>query len=170
WGKGAIQLVEIPTVDETFDNIVCFWNPVEKPQAGQEHLFTYRLHWGRKMPFVPPLATVVATRTGMGGVVGQKRTYYSWRFVVDFAGGDLKLLGKDAKVTPVISASRGEIEISSSRPLDAIQGYRVMFDLKPTDASVAPIDLRVYLVTEGQPLCETWLYQWTPPPMAQRQF
>ena len=27
WGKGAVQLVEIPTVDETFDNIVAFWNP-----------------------------------------------------------------------------------------------------------------------------------------------
>lgn len=170
WGKGAIQLVEIPTVDETFDNIVCFWNPAEKPQAGQEHLFTYRLHWGSKMPFVPPLATVVATRTGMGGVVGKKRTYYSRRFAVDFAGGDLKLLGKDAKVMPVISASRGKVEVSSARPLDDIHGYRVMFDLKPTDASVAPIDLRVYLASDGQPLCETWLYQWTPPAMAQRHF
>ncbi|NMM28251.1 MAG: glucan biosynthesis protein D [Glaciimonas sp.] len=170
WGKGAVQLVEIPTVDETFDNIVCFWNPAEKPQAGQEHLFTYRLYWGRKMPVVPPLATVAATRTGMGGVVGQKRTYYSWRFVVDFAGGDLKLLGKDAKVMPVISASRGTVEVSSARPLDDIQGYRVMFDLKPTDASVAPIDLRVYLVTDGQTLCETWLYQWTPPAITQRHF
>ena len=34
WGKGAVQLVEIPTVDETFDNIVAFWNPLEKTEAG----------------------------------------------------------------------------------------------------------------------------------------
>jgi glucan biosynthesis protein len=34
WGKGSIQLVEIPTVDETFDNIVAFWNPEAKPQPG----------------------------------------------------------------------------------------------------------------------------------------
>lgn len=168
WGKGAVQLVEIPTVDETFDNIVCFWNPADKPQAGQEHLFAYRLYWGRQMPSVPPLATVVATRTGIGGVVGRKRTHYSWRFVVDFAGGDLGLLGRHAKVIPVISASRGTVEISSARPLSEIEGYRVMFDLQPTDASVAPIDLRVYLAVDGQPLCETWLYQWTPPAPAQR--
>jgi glucans biosynthesis protein len=45
-----VQLVEIPTVDETFDNIVAFWNPEEKPQPGQELLFGYRLHWGAKMP------------------------------------------------------------------------------------------------------------------------
>lgn len=170
WGSGAVQLVEIPTVDETFDNIVCFWNPAEKPQAGQEHLFAYRMHWGSKMPLVPPLALVVATRTGMGGVVGRKRSYYSYRFIVDFAGGDLKLLGKSAKVMPVISASRGKVEVTSARPLEDIQGYRVMFDLKPTDASVAPIDLRVYLTANGAPLCETWLYQWTPPASEQRHF
>jgi glucans biosynthesis protein len=99
--------VEILTLDETYDNIVCFWNPAEKPQAGQEHLFSYRLHWERKMPRVPSQATVVATRAGVGGVVGQKRSYYSECFVVDFAGGDLQLLGPDAKATPVISVSSG---------------------------------------------------------------
>jgi glucans biosynthesis protein len=107
WGKGAVQLVEIPSADESFDNIVCFWNPEQKPQAGQEHLFTYRWHWGSKMP-----------------------------------------------VQPV--------------PLAAIDGYRIMFDLKPSDDSVAPIDVRVYLAVDGQPLTETWLYQWTPPPVNQR--
>jgi len=168
WGKGAVQLVEIPTVDETFDNIVCFWNPQDKPQAGQELLFSYRLHWGRQMPAQPPLATVVATRTGIGGVVGQKRSYYSRRFVVDFAGGDLGLLGPHARVTPVISAARGTVELTSARPLHDIDGYRLMFDLKPSDDSVAPIDLRAYLAVDGQPLSETWLYQWTPPAAAER--
>ncbi len=170
WGKGAVDLVEIPTVDETFDNIVAFWNPAEKPQAGQELLFGYRLYWGTKMPFNPPLATVVATRTGMGGVIGVKRTYYSWRFVIDFAGDNLKTLGKDVKVVPMISAARGKVEITSARPLEAIHGYRVMFDIKPTEDSVAPIDLRVYLAADGQALSETWLYQWSPPALAQRSF
>ena len=32
WGKGTVQLVELPTDDETFDNIVAFWNPADKPQ------------------------------------------------------------------------------------------------------------------------------------------
>jgi glucans biosynthesis protein len=170
WGKGSIQLVEIPTLDETFDNIVCFWNPADKPQAGQEHLYSYRLHWGREMPLVPAQARVVATRTGVGGVVGQKRSAYSKRFVVDFAGGDLQLMGPDAQVLPVISASSGEIAVSSARRLAEVQGYRVMFDLKPTLATVAPIDLRVYLAVDGQPLSETWLYQWTPPAVADRTF
>lgn len=162
WGKGSIQLVEIPTIDETFDNIVAYWNPQRKPQAGEELLYAYRMHWGRNLPAQPPLATVFSTRTGIGGIVGQKRKYFSKRFVVDFAGDNLKLLGKDAKVAPVISASRGELELTSVRPLENIRGYRLMFDLRPTDSSTAPVDLRAYIASEGVPLSETWLYQWTP--------
>ena len=72
WGKGSVQLVEIPTVDETFDNIVAFWNPAAKPRAGEELLFSYRLHWGARPPVQASAARVVATRTGIGGVVGQQ--------------------------------------------------------------------------------------------------
>jgi glucans biosynthesis protein len=168
WGKGAVQLVEIPTADETFDNIVTFWNPEAKPQPGQELLYAYRLHWGTQMPFAPNMASVVASRTGVGGVVGQKRKYFSWRFAVDFAGGDLALLGKDAKVVPVISTSAGAVEITSARPLESIRGYRAMFDLKVPDDVKGPINLRLYLAAGGNALSETWLYQWTPP--ANRRF
>ncbi|HEX7229004.1 MAG TPA: glucan biosynthesis protein D [Candidatus Binatia bacterium] len=170
WEKGAIQLVELPAVDETFDNIVAFWNPADKPQPGQELLFSYRLHWCTRMPLVPALAQVVATRTGIGGVVGQKRKYFAWRFVVDFAGGELEAVPVKAKVEPMITASRGEVEIASARPQKEIKGYRAMFDLKPTDSSIEPIDLRLYLRLGGQPLTETWLYQWTPPPPSERNF
>ena len=163
WGKGAVDLVEIPTVDETFDNIVAFWNPAQKPQPGVELLYSYRLHWGSRVPFAPPLAHVVATRTGIGGVIGRKRTYFSWRFAVDFAGGELARLKPGVKVEAVISASRGEIEIASARPLAAVNGYRAMFDLKPTDDSTEPINLRLYLRSGKRALSETWLYQYTPP-------
>jgi len=163
WGRGSVQLVELPTPDETFDNVVAFWNPAEKPRGGQELLFGYRLYWGSKMPASPPLAQVVATYTGIGGIVGQKRKYFSWRFVVDFAGGNLSTLGKDATVEPVITTSRGQIELTSARPMQEIRGYRAMFDLKPDDSGRAPVDLRLYLRADGQPLTETWLYQWVPP-------
>jgi glucans biosynthesis protein len=170
WGKGAVQLVELPAPDETYDNIVAFWNPAEQPKPGEELLYSYRLHWGSEMPYAPALAQVVATRTGLGGIVGQKRKYFSWRFAVDFAGGELATLAKKANVEPVISASRGEIEITSARPQEQINGYRAMFDLKPTDNGTEPIDLRLYLRLGGRPLTETWLYQWTPPPVKERKY
>ena len=170
WGRGAVMLVEIPTVDETSDNVVAFWNPLEKPQPGQELLFGYRLYWCRYNPITCKLAQVVATRQGIGGIVGQKRPYFSWRFVVDFAGGDFSLLGADPHIVPVISTTRGEVEITSARPLHEIKGWRAMFDLKPTDDSTEPINLRMFLALNGQPLTETWLYQYTPPPPGQRKF
>ena len=168
WGAGQVMLVEIPTVDETFDNIVAFWNPAEKPQKGQELLFGYKLYWCRELPVSSGLATAHATRTGIGGIVGQKRQYFSWRFVVDFAGGDIPLLSDHANVMAMISASRGTVEIASARPLREINGWRAMFDLRLTDDSVEPINLRLFLQQNGQPLTETWLYQYTPPPESER--
>jgi periplasmic glucans biosynthesis protein len=168
WGKGAVTLVEIPTRDEVMDNIVAFWTPAAKPQKGQEYLYGYRLYWTRENPFGPNLATVHATRTGIGGIVGQKRTHFSWRFVVDFEGGDLSLLPDSAHVTPVISASRGRVEITSVRPLVPLRQWRAMFDLALADDSVEPVNLRLFLSLEGQALSETWLYQYVPPPPDQR--
>ncbi|ATU66459.1 glucan biosynthesis protein [Piscinibacter gummiphilus] len=163
WGPGSVQLVEIPTNDETFDNIVAFWNPAKKPEPGQEWLVGYRLYWGALPPAKPALAQCVATRTGIGGIVGQPRKYFSWRFAVDFAGGDLANYGPGEKIEAVITASRGKVEITSARPLEAIRGWRAMFDLKPEDTKTDPITLRMFLRRDGKPLTETWLYQYVPP-------
>ena len=165
WGEGAVELVELSANDETFDNIVAFWRPAVAPQAGQELAFGYRLTWGAQPAAASPLARVVATRTGIGGIVGQPRKYFSWRFVVDFAGGELARLGHStagATVEPVIRASRGRVEIASARPLASIDGVRAMFDVVP-DASNAPIELQLTLQSGERLLSETWAYQWTPP-------
>ena len=111
----------------------------------------------------------MATRTGIGGIVGQKRKYFSWRFAVDFVGGQVATLGKNAKVETVINASRGSIELARAHPQLEIDGYRAVFDLRPTDDSVEPVDLRLYLRVGHLALTETWVYQWTPPPAAERR-
>jgi glucans biosynthesis protein len=170
WGKGAVQLFEIPTADETSDNIVAFWNPAEKTKAGQELLFSYRLYWGTHMPYSSPLAQTIATRTGIGGTVGQKRQYYSWHFAVDFAGGELGALAKDANVEAVISTTHGSTtEHVTAHYVEEFKGYRVLFDIKPADDSNDAIDLRMYLRIDGRPLSETWIYQWTPPAVKDRK-
>jgi len=168
WGKGWVQLVELSTPDETFDNVVAFWNPAQRPQAGQELLFSYRLHWGSRVPQPSNVAYVVATRTGIGGVIGRPRTDFSWRFVVDFAGGELAALGDEQAVEPVITASTGEVRVPAARALREIDGYRVSFDVRPPENESRSIDLRLFLHVHGRALTETWLYQWTPPPSAQR--
>lgn len=169
WGKGAVVLVELPAPAETADNIVAFWTPADKPQRGQELLYGYRLYWCRENPFPSRLATVQATRTGVGGLVAQPHTYFSWRFEVDFHGKELASLSHEVPLTPVIVASRGKIELASARPLTSINGWRALFDLKPTDDSVAPINLRLFLAMADRPVTETWIYQYTPPPPDQRK-
>lgn len=169
WGEGAVQLVQIPTSDETLDNIVAFWNPAQQLPPGKESLFGYRLYWGSKPPVQSDLAICVATRTGMGGVVGKKREHYAWRFAVDFSGGPLaKLDWAKTKVEPVITLSSGRAEITSARPLASVKGARVMFDVVPGE-SLEPITMRLYLKAGGQSLTETWLYEWVPPALDDRK-
>ena len=167
WGAGQVQLFEIPSPDESFDNVICHWSPQQKPQAGQELLYSYRLTWGATAPVRPTLARCVATRTGLGGVVGRKRSRFSWRFVVDFSGGNLALLDADAQVEVVVTASRGQVELVSARPHTPVQGWRAMFDVVPDERS-DPVAMRMYLRVNGQALTETWVYEWTPPGVAQR--
>jgi len=170
WHKGAVMLVEIPTPDETQDNIVAFWTPEDKPQPGAEYLYGYRLYWCRDHPHGPKLALVTATRTGIGGQIGVKRSRFAWRFVVDFAGGELVSLGEQARVVPVITASRGRIELASARRIVPRPAeWRAAFDLALPNDVVEPVNLRLYLSVDGQALTETWLYQYTPPPPAQRK-
>ena len=58
------QLIEIPTKDETHDNIVAFWRPKQVLRAKSEIDFTYRLHWLGLPPQRRELARFVATRCG----------------------------------------------------------------------------------------------------------
>ena len=101
-------------------------------------------------------------------MVGKKREYYSVRFAVDFAGGDLSMIGRDTVVHPVLSTSAGRIEITSVRPQHAINGFRCMFDVVPPDDTENPIDLRLRLEADGRVLSETWSYQLNPPPVQER--
>lgn len=160
--EGAINLISLPAEDETTDNIVAFWNPTEPLKPNEERLFSYRLYWRRDAPQRSPLARVVATRMGIGGIVGQPKKYFSQRYVIDFAGENLEKLANDAAVEAVITASEGRVELVSARPLAAIHGRRAMFDLVPPDTLTRPIDLRVFLRRGTEALSETWLSQWLP--------
>lgn len=162
WGRGVIYLIEIPANEEIFDNIVAFWTPEEAPQAGREIRLAYNLSWGRGVPdLYSPVGRVIATRSGIGGVPGQEKGRDTRKFVIDFRGGPLELLGKNAEVETVISASRGRIVKAAARPIHELGGWRTNFDLKWEGKE--PVDLRCYLRLGTSALTETWSYQWTPP-------
>jgi glucans biosynthesis protein len=161
WGKGQIQLVEIPSPDETFDNIVAFWNPEQPFEPGQERSFRYRLYWGAKPPMSSPMAHVVSTRMGVGGIPGAKGVAGSRKFVLDFKGGRFEKLPWETKVEPIISTSRGKILQPAARPVVGGDTWRCNFDLLVDGKD--PVDLRLFLKDAKGALTETWIYQYTPP-------
>ncbi len=160
WGKGSVQLVEIPTTDEIHDNIVAFWVP-DAPAAAQSSFgLQYRLHWLAEEPFPADVARVVATRIGSGGNPGQPRPPDMRKFVIDFEGAKLKGLTHKSGVRAVVSTSRGTLEEVATYPVVGTKLWRMLIDLKVTGA--APVDLRAFLARGDDALSETWLYQLFP--------
>jgi glucans biosynthesis protein len=61
--NGKLHLIEMPTIDETNDNVILVWEPTPAPEIGKPFRFHYRLHWVRELP-PTGLFAVKATRAG----------------------------------------------------------------------------------------------------------
>lgn len=158
WGAGAVQLIEIPAHDETFDNIVAYWSPAEMPGPGDALEFDYRIRWGDRDPAPADVATVAATWQGQGGIPGQSVLQNADKMVVDFVGPALSGLDMEDGVEPIVSVSGGKIVSEvSARPIVGAKGWRLMFDFEVTGEG--PAELRGYLRKDGQALTETWMAQ-----------
>lgn len=160
WGAGCVQLVEIPTDDEIYDNIVSYWVPEKPVKAGDKIAIDYRLYWVKDEPFPAPVGRVFSSRVGAGGVPGQTRPQGVVKFVIDFEGGQLSQFGRGDGIEAVVSASKGTIDGTYCLPVVGTNRWRAFFDLAPT--SLDPIELRLYLRRKGIALTETWLSQFHP--------
>jgi glucans biosynthesis protein len=162
WGKGAVQLVEIPTDDEIHDNIVAMWVPAQPTKAGDVIDVACRMHWLADEPYPTSLGRCVATRLGNGGQPGQPRPKGVRKFMVEFLGGPLAAIPFGVKPEPVLWASRGAFSyvFSEAVPNDAPGHWRAQFDL--TVAGEEPVEMRCYLRAGDQVLTETWAYQYHP--------
>ncbi|MFJ5370242.1 glucan biosynthesis protein [Bosea sp. CER48] len=162
WGKGSVQLVEIPTDDEIHDNIVAMWVPEASARAGSSYNYRYTLHWVADEPFPTTLGKVVATRLGNGGQPGTARPRGVRKFMVEFLGPALEALPFGTKPEVVLSSSRGKFSYVFAEPVpDDVPGHwRAQFDL--TVGGSEPVELRCYLKAGDAVLTETWLYQYLP--------
>ena len=162
WGKGAVQLVEIPTDDEIHDNIVAMWVPENAAVAGSNVTLSYHLHWAADEPYPTDLARCVATRLGNGGQPGQPRPKGVRKFMVEFKGPPLESLPFGVKPEAVLWASRGTLSyvFTEAVPDDVPGHWRAQFDL--TVSGSDPVEMRLYLRAGEKTLSETWLYQYHP--------
>jgi glucans biosynthesis protein len=160
WGKGSVQLVEIPTDNEIYDNVIAMWVPTEPTRIGQVLDYRYNLHWKDADPFPGQLALCVATRLGKGGYLGAPRSDTLRNFMVEFKGPILATLDEGQVPDAELDSSNGRFQFVKVEPSPdgASDHWRVRFDLDPEGHDV--VDLRCTLRFAGKPLTETWTFHY----------
>ncbi|MBA2125031.1 glucan biosynthesis protein D [Hyphomicrobium methylovorum] len=162
WGKGAVNLVQLPSQNETEDNMVAFWTPEKPVVAGSVINARYRMYWGVEAPPAGDVARVVATRVGLGGLGGRdldlRHTKPGARkFMIDLEGKALEDLTRFDGTRTAVTTSRGTISGVEAFPVVGTNRWRMMFDLSDLDGQ--PADLRAYLEKNNTQLSETWIYE-----------
>lgn len=155
WGAGRVELVQIPTPDETNDNIVAYWVPEQPPASRQPINFNYRMHWQMAGTLPSGKGWVVQTRRGRGYV---RQPDGDLNFVVDFDGPLLRNLPADAKLEAVVEVgSNAELRERNLFRNRASGTWRMTVRVKRADAG-KPIELRAVVKQAQNVLTETWSY------------
>lgn len=149
WGKGHVQLVEIPSDSEGNDNIVAYWRPERGLRKGEAFAYAYRLTWPGDVSPGPNLAGVVRS-------AGGRKLFSDLQEVMidygDLAVEDLEDIVAQAAINP------GRIVESRVQANPAVNGVRVFLSLETDGPGTA--EIRVDLKRGDEPLAETWLYRW----------
>jgi glucans biosynthesis protein len=181
---GKLHLIEMPTHDETDDNVILLWEPQPVLEVGKPHRFQYRLRWMRD-PSPSGLFSVRATRVG---TPVQKPNEVL--MTIDFAKplipelkvGDPKW-DDISKLEPRVTVNQKNVKIlhvglsdismpnvddlpaglGRSQQLHMPQVLRAFFVLEPGQ-DVNDIDMTCELVDENdKAVSERWVYLWNRP-------
>ncbi len=160
WGPGRVELLQLPTPDETHDNIVAYWVPAALPVAGEPLEFAYELSWQGDEQQRPPGAWATQSRRGLGFYRQEEAAQMAGQvqYVVDFAGPSLQALPRDAAVRAVASAdANGRIEqqLAYFNPVTAT--WRMTLRASRIDPA-RPVELRAFLQHGNDTLTETWTH------------
>ena len=154
WGAGRVELVQIPTPDETNDNIVAYWVPAEAPKAGASLAYSYRLSALKNSERRPPTSWVAQSRRGRGF---QALPDDVVKFHIDFEGPALAQLPPGAEINADLALTNGVRQFLVVHPNEVRGGWRLVVQAKRTDKE-KPMELRAHLRRGGQALSETWSY------------
>ena len=181
FANGKLHLIEMPTIDETNDNVILVWEPVPAPQVGKPFRFHYRLIWMRD----PKPSGLFAVRATRAGNPVQKPDEVL--MTIDFAKplnpekkvGDPKW-DDISKLKPVVTVNQPGVKLihvgltdlsmanvddlpaglGRSKELHMPQVLRAFFVLDPSK-DVHDIDMTCELQDEdGKVVSERWVYLW----------
>ena len=162
WGKGKIELVEIPTPSETNDNIVAYWVPEQVYEPNKEYAVSYVLKSVYGDFGAYDLAQVQRSANSWSYIPGSdhadKRDHR--RFIVDFSSTRINKFDSDLPIKAEVSTLAGKIFDVNVQKLPSDQGWRASFQLDPDGAEMN--DMRLYLTLRGKRISEVWNYVWSP--------
>ena len=170
WGRGRLELIEIPSGEDIHDNIIAFWVPDDGNPlfSDREAAIAYRLYW------ISP----GSTPHGLGRVVSSRMVRPlkgdTVRFVLDFAGGALADLPAGTGLSSEIILPEGATLLNKNLIRNPVSGgWRLDADIRlPRQDNVvqsllssrdAASSLRFRAVLKKgenipDPLTETWVF------------
>ena len=163
-GGGHVELFEMPTTDESNDNVVASWVAADKPPVGKPFEYAYSitsaLEFDGLTSFGQTLNTFQTSARALGSTEPNSPT--TRRFMIDFNKGDLAYYKDDPGLVKIVaSTSAGKILRSYTQLNPFIDGIRATLDVELAPGETA--DLRAYLHDGPNVLTETWIFPWTAP-------
>lgn len=163
WGKGHVELIQIPTESHIHDNIVAFWQPDVLGPPNEPLAYEYTMRWAFCEQICAPTGRVTATRIAAGNSQEAKK------ICIDFAGGELEMLKENDVVEGVVSVPN-ECRLIEQQVFKntAAGGWRFVFQIEPANPAtlvekVLPerkqiVEIRAFLRRGQHVLTETWSY------------
>lgn len=155
WGPGRVELLQLPTADETNDNIVAYWVPERMPAAGQPLDLAYRLAWQGERQARPPNGWTVQSRRGQS-FRDPPSPPSEVQFIVDFDGPALRALPEGAAVEAVATVGSGARLVEAHAYRNPVNGTWRMTLRVDRPQTTQPLELRAFLRHGAHALTETW--------------
>jgi glucans biosynthesis protein len=159
WGPGRVELVQLPTPDETHDNVVAYWVPQQLPAPGTPLEVSYELAWQGDEQQRPPSAWATQSRKGVGYTQQSAEALRTQvQYVVDFTGPALHDLKADAPVKAVVTSdANGRVLESGVYRNPATGQWRMTLRVERLRKD-QPIELRAFLQHLQHAVSETWTH------------
>ena len=164
FGEGHVELFEMPTTDESNDNIVASWVNQQPLVVGTPLTYSYTitssLDFDHLSDNAKTLNTFQTTARALGS--SEPNTPGTRRFLIDFTGGDLDYYKDEpASVQVVASTSAGKVIRAYTQWNPYPNGFRATIDVQLDPDQTA--DVRGFLRAGTKTLSETWIFPWQAP-------
>ena len=164
WGKGHLELIQLPTQTEYNDNVVAYWVPERSFNPGDTVRYAYTLAWysSRRARFSQGMVDATRIMKNADGAM----------FVVDFVGGEFKTALAQKILTADVWVSRGARIASTELMKNTVTGgwrlvLHVQWDKEGIMEGLLPnqrpaIEFRAFLKDQDRAVTETWSYTYLP--------